>query len=97
MTYWIAPQVVSPIRALGSVDQAEAVAGVGGDIPAPESAAPTDFRPTPPRLRWTGGLLLIWVVGWMGFGFWAWARGRAVARGLRASTEAPEAVRAMLA
>jgi len=97
LAYWIVPQVVSPIRALGSVDQVDGGRAIGSEVPDPVPAATTDFRPTPPQLRWTGGLLLVWVGGSMGFGLWAWARGRAVARSLRASTEAPEAVRAMLA
>ena len=97
LAYWIVPQVVSPIRALGSVDQVDGGRAIGSEVPDPVPAATTDFRPTPPQLRWTGGLLLVWVGGSMGFGLWAWARGRAVAQRLRASTEAPEAVRAMLA
>jgi beta-lactamase regulating signal transducer with metallopeptidase domain len=79
------------------VDQVDGGRAIGSEVPDPVPAATTDFRPTPPQLRWTGGLLLVWVGGSMGFGLWAWARGRAVARSLRASTEAPEAVRAMLA
>jgi beta-lactamase regulating signal transducer with metallopeptidase domain len=97
LAYWIAPQLVSPIRALGSVDQVDGGRATGSEVPVSVPAATTDFRPTPPQLRWTGGLLLVWVGGSMGFGLWAWARGRAVAQRLRASTEAPEAVRAMLA
>ena len=97
LAYWIAPQLVSPIRALGSVDQVDGGRAIGSEVPGPVPTAMTDLRPTPPQLRGTGGLLLVWVGGSMGFGLWAWARGRAVARGLRASTEAPEAVRAMLA
>jgi beta-lactamase regulating signal transducer with metallopeptidase domain len=97
LAYWIVPQVVSPIRALGSVDQVDGGRAIGSEVPDPVPAATTDFRPTPPQLRGTGGLLLVWVGGSMGFGLWAWARGRAVARSLRATTEAPEAVRAMLA
>ena len=97
LAYWIAPQMVSPIRALGSVDQVDGGRAIGSEVPGPVPAPMTDFRPTPPQLRGTGGLLLVWVGGSMGFGLWAWARGRAVARSLRASTEAPEAVRAMLA
>jgi beta-lactamase regulating signal transducer with metallopeptidase domain len=79
------------------VDQVDGGRAIGSEVPDPVPAATTDFRPTPPQLRWTGGLLLVWVGGSMGFGLWAWARGRAVAQRLRASTEAPEAVRAMLA
>jgi beta-lactamase regulating signal transducer with metallopeptidase domain len=97
LAYWIAPQLVSPIRALGSVDQVDGGGAIVSEVPVSVPAATTDFRPTPPQLRWTGGLLLVWVGGSMGFGLWAWARGRAVAQRLRASTEAPEAVRAMLA
>jgi beta-lactamase regulating signal transducer with metallopeptidase domain len=97
LAYWIAPQMVSPIRILGSVDQVDGGRAIGSEVPDPVPAATTDFRPTPPQLRWTGGLLLVWVGGSMGFGLWAWARGRAVARSLRATTEASESVRAMLA
>ena len=97
LAYWIVPQVVSPIRALGSVDQVDGGGAIVSEVPVSVPAVTTDFRPTPPQLRGTGGLLLVWVGGSMGFGLWAWARGRAVARSLRATTEAPEAVRAMLA
>jgi beta-lactamase regulating signal transducer with metallopeptidase domain len=97
LAYWIAPELVSPIRTFGSVDQVDGGRAIGSEVPGPVPAATTDFRPTPPQLRGTGGLLLVWVGGSMGFGLWAWARGRAVARSLRASTEAQEAVRAMLA
>jgi beta-lactamase regulating signal transducer with metallopeptidase domain len=97
LAYWIAPQLVSPIRALGSVDQVDGGGAIVSEVPVSVPAVTTDFRPTPPQLRGTGGLLLVWVGGSMGFGLWAWARGRAVARSLRATTEAPEAVRAMLA
>ena len=97
LAYWIAPQLVSPIRALGSVDQVDGGGAIVSEVPVSVPAVTTDFRPTPPQLRGTGGLLLVWVGGSMGFGLWAWARGRAVAQRLRASTEAPEAVRAMLA
>lgn len=96
LAYWIAPQLVSPIRALGSVDQVDGGRATGSEVPGPVPTATTDFRPTSPQLRGTGGLLLVWVGGSMGFGLWAWARGRAVARRLRASTDAPEAVRALL-
>jgi beta-lactamase regulating signal transducer with metallopeptidase domain len=97
LAYWIAPQLVSPIRTLGSVDQVDGGGAIVSVVPVSVPAVTTDFRPTPPQLRGTGGLLLVWVGGSMGFGLWAWARGRAVAQRLRASTEAPEAVRAMLA
>jgi beta-lactamase regulating signal transducer with metallopeptidase domain len=97
LAYWIAPQLVSPIRALGSVDQVDGGGAIVSEVPVSVPAATTDFRPTPPQLRGTGGLLLVWVGGSMGFGLWAWARGRAVARSLRATTEASESVRAMLA
>ncbi len=97
LAYWIAPQLVSPIRVLGSVDQVDGGRAIGSEVPGPVPTAMTDFRPTPPQLRGAGWVLLVWVGGSMGFGLWAWARGRAVARGLRASTEAPEAVRALLA
>lgn len=97
LAYWIAPELVPPIRALGSVDQVDGGRATGSEVPDPVPAAATDFRPTPPQLRGTGGLLLVWVGGSMGFGLWAWARGRAVARSLRATTEASESVQAMLA
>jgi beta-lactamase regulating signal transducer with metallopeptidase domain len=96
LAYWIAPQMVSPIRILGSVDQVDGGRAIGSEVLDPVPAATTDFRPTPPQLRGTGGLLLVWVGGSMGFGLWAWARGRAVARSLRATTEASESVQAML-
>jgi beta-lactamase regulating signal transducer with metallopeptidase domain len=79
------------------VDQVDGGGAIVSEVPVSVPAVTTDFRPTPPQLRGTGGLLLVWVGGSMGFGLWAWARGRAVAQRLRASTEAPEAVRAMLA
>ena len=53
--------------------------------------------PAHPKLQLAGGLLLVWVVGCGAWAIWVLVRSREVARQVRDSDEAPEALQTVLA
>ena len=96
IAYWAAPWLVTPaVRvprvAAGSATVVSEVSHVVGPVGLKTA------MPAHPKLQLAGGLLLVWVVGCGAWAIWVLLRSREVARPVRDSDEAPEALRAVLA
>ena len=96
IAYWAAPWLLTPaVRvprvAAGSVTVVSEVSRVVGPVGLKTAT------PAHPKLELAGGLLLVWVVGCGAWAIWVLVRSREVARQVRGSDEAPEALQALLA
>ena len=96
IAYWAAPWLVTPaVRvprvAAGSATVVSEVSQVVGPV-GPKTATAAH-----PKLQLAGGLLLVWVVGCGAWAIWVLVRSREVARQVRDSDEAPEALQTVLA
>jgi beta-lactamase regulating signal transducer with metallopeptidase domain len=96
IAYWAAPWLVTPaVRvprvAAGSVTVVSEVSRVVGPVGLKTAT------PAHPKLELAGGLLLVWVVGCGAWAIWVLVRSREVARQVRDSDEAPEALQTVLA
>jgi beta-lactamase regulating signal transducer with metallopeptidase domain len=96
VAYWVAPWLLTPaVRvprvAAGSVTVISEVSQVVGPVGLKTATA------AHPKLELAGGLLLVWVVGCGAGAIWVLVRSREVARQVRGSDEAPEALQALLA
>jgi beta-lactamase regulating signal transducer with metallopeptidase domain len=96
IAYWAAPWLVTPaVRvprvAAGSATVVSEVSHVVGPVGL-KTATPAN-----PKLQLAGGLLLVWVVGCGAWAIWVLVRSREVARQVRDSDEAPEALQKVLA
>ena len=96
IAYWAAPWLVTPaVRvprvAAGSVTVVSEVSHVV------EPVGLKMATPAHPKLQLAGGLLLVWVVGCGAWAIWVLVRSREVARPVRDSDEAPEALQKVLA
>ena len=96
IAYWAAPWLLTPaVRvprvAAGSVTVVSEVSRVAGPVGLKTAT------PAHPKLELAGGLLLVWVVGCGAWAIWVLVRSRGVARQVRDSDEAPEALQALLA
>ena len=96
IVYWAAPWLLTPaVRvprvAAGSVTVVSEVSRVVGPVGLKTAT------PAHPKLELAGGLLLVWVVGCGAWAIWVLVRSREVARQVRGSDEAPEALQALLA
>lgn len=96
IAYWAAPWLLTPaVRvprvATGSVTVVSEVSRVVGPVGLKTAT------PAHPKLELAGGLLLVWVVGCGAWAIWVLVRSRGVARQVRDSDEAPEALQALLA
>jgi beta-lactamase regulating signal transducer with metallopeptidase domain len=96
IAYWAAPWLVTPaVRvprvAASSATVVSEVSHVVGPVGLKTAT------PAHPKLQLAGGLLLVWVVGCGAWAIWVLLRSREVARPVRDSDEAPEALRKVLA
>jgi len=96
VAYWVAPWLVTPaVRvprvAAGSATVVSEVSQVVGPVGLKTATA------AHPKLQLAGGLLLVWVVGCGAWAIWVLVRSREVARQVRDSDEAPEALQTVLA
>jgi beta-lactamase regulating signal transducer with metallopeptidase domain len=96
IAYWAAPWLLTPaVRvprvAAGSVTVVSEVSQVVGPVGLKTAT------PAHPKLQLDGGLLLVWVVGCGAWAIWVLVRSREVARQVRDSDEAPEALQTVLA
>ena len=96
IAYWVAPWLVTPaVRvprvAAGSATVVSEVSHVVGPVGLKTATA------AHPKLQLAGGLLLVWVVGCGAWAIWVLVRSREVARQVRDSDEAPEALQTVLA
>ena len=96
IAYWAAPWLVTPAvrvprAAAGSATVVSEVSQVVGPVGLKTAT------PAHPKLQLAGGLLLVWVVGCGAWAIWVLLRSREVARQVRDSDEAPEALRKVLA
>jgi len=96
IAYWAAPWLLTPaVRvprvAAGSATVVSEVSHVVGPVGLKTATA------AHPKLELAGGLLLVWVVGCSAWAIWVLVRSREVARQVRGSDEAPEALQALLA
>jgi len=96
IVYWAAPWLLTPaVRvprvAAGSVTVVSEVSRVVGPVGLKTAT------PAHPKLELAGGLLLVWVVGCGAWAIWVLVRSREVARPVRDSDEAPEALQTVLA
>ena len=96
IAYWAAPWLLTPaVRvprvAAGSATVVSEVSRVVGPVGLKTAT------PAHPKLELAGGLLLVWVVGCGAWAIWVLVRSREVARQVRGSDEAPEALQALLA
>jgi beta-lactamase regulating signal transducer with metallopeptidase domain len=96
IAYWAAPWLVTPaVRvprvAAGSATVVSEVSHVVGPVGLKTATA------AHPKLQLAGGLLLVWVVGCGAWAIWVLVRSREVARQVRDSDEAPEALQTVLA
>ena len=96
IAYWAAPWLVTPaVRvprvAAGSATVVSEVSHVVGPVGLKTA------MPAHPKLQLAGGLLLVWVVGCGAWAIWVLVRSREVARQVRDSDEAPEALQTVLA
>ena len=96
IAYWAAPWLLTPaVRvprvAAGSVTVVSEVSQVVGPVGLKTAT------PAHPKLQLAGGLLLVWVVGCGAWAIWVLVRSREVARPVRDSDEAPEALQKVLA
>lgn len=96
VAYWVAPWLVTPaVRvprvAAGSATVVSEVSHVVGPVGLKTATA------AHPKLQLAGGLLLVWVVGCGAWAIWVLLRSREVARPVRDSDEAPEALQTVLA
>ena len=96
IAYWAAPWLVTPaVRvprvAAGSATVVSEVSHVVGPVGLKTA------MPAHPKLQLAGGLLLVWVVGCGAWAIWVLLRSREVARQVRDSDEAPEALQTVLA
>jgi len=96
IAYWAAPWLVTPaVRvprvAAGSATVVSEVSHVVGPVGLKTA------MPAHPKLQLAGGLLLVWVVGCGAWAIWVLVRSREVARPVRDSDEAPEALQTVLA
>ena len=96
IAYWVAPWLVTPaVRvprvAASSATVVSEVSHVVGPVGLKTATA------AHPKLQLAGGLLLVWVVGCGAWAIWVLVRSREVARQVRDSDEAPEALRKVLA
>ena len=96
IAYWAAPWLVTPaVRvprvAAGSATVVSEVSHVVGPVGLKTATA------AHPKLQLAGGLLLVWVVGCGAWAIWVLVRSREVARQVRDSDEAPEALQKVLA
>ena len=96
IAYWAAPWLVTPaVRvprvAAGSATVVSEVSHVVGPVGLKTAT------PAHPKLQLAGGLLLVWVVGCGAWAIWVLVRSREVARQVRDSDEAPEALQTVLA
>ena len=96
VAYWAAPWLLTPaVRvprvAAGSATVVSEVSHVVGPVGLKTAT------PAHPKLQLAGGLLLVWVVGCGAWAIWVLVRSREVARQVRDSDEAPEALQKVLA
>ena len=96
IAYWAAPWLVTPaVRvprvAASSATVVSEVSHVVGPVGLKTATA------AHPKLQLAGGLLLVWVVGCGAWAIWVLVRSREVARQVRDSDEAPEALQTVLA
>ena len=96
IAYWAAPWLLTPaVRvprvAAGSATVVSEVSHVVGPVGLKTAT------PAHPKLQLAGGLLLVWVVGCGAWAIWVLVRSREVARPVRDSDEAPEALQKVLA
>ena len=96
IAYWAAPWLVTPAvrvprAAAGSATVVSEVSHVVGPVGLKTAT------PAHPKLQLAGGLLLVWVVGCGAWAIWVLVRSREVARQVRDSDEAPEALQTVLA
>lgn len=96
IAYWAAPWLVTPAvrvprAAAGSATVVSEVSQVVGPVGLKTAT------PAHPKLQLAGGLLLVWVVGCGAWAIWVLLRSREVARQVRDSDEAPEALQTVLA
>jgi beta-lactamase regulating signal transducer with metallopeptidase domain len=96
IAYWVAPWLVTPaVRvprvAAGSATVVSEVSHVVGPVGLKTATA------AHPKLQLAGGLLVVWVVGCGAWAIWVLVRSREVARQVRDSDEAPEALQTVLA
>ena len=96
IAYWVAPWLVTPaVRvprvAASSATVVSEVSQVVGPVELKTATA------AHPKLELAGGLLLVWVVGCGAWAIWVLVRSREVARQVRDSDEAPEALQTVLA
>ena len=96
IAYWAAPWLVTPVVrvprvAAGSATVVSEVSQVVGPVGLKTAT------PAHPKLQLAGGLLLVWVVGCGAWAIWVLVRSREVARQVRDSDEAPEALQTVLA
>jgi beta-lactamase regulating signal transducer with metallopeptidase domain len=96
IAYWAAPWLLTPaVRvprvAAGSATVVSEVSRVVGPVGLKTAT------PAHPKLELAGGLLLVWVVGCGAWAIWVLVRSREVARPVRDSDEAPEALQKVLA
>jgi beta-lactamase regulating signal transducer with metallopeptidase domain len=96
IAYWAAPWLVTPAVRVPRV--AASSATVVSEVS--QIVGPVGLKtetPAHPKLQLAGGLLLVWVVGCGAWAIWVLVRSREVARPVRDSDEAPEALQAVLA
>jgi beta-lactamase regulating signal transducer with metallopeptidase domain len=97
VAYWVAPWLASPeVRTAGvpaELETVEAVVPSGSPSLEPKAPSATPLRP---RFELTGAMLLTWMTGAGVWGLLVLVRSRAVARRVRESAEAPEALQALL-
>ena len=96
VAYWAAPWLLTPaVRvprvAAGSATVVSEVSHVVGPVGLKTAMS------AHPKLQLAGGLLLVWVVGCGAWAIWVLVRSREVARPVRDSDEAPEALQTVLA
>ncbi|MCX6861396.1 MAG: hypothetical protein NT050_00615 [Verrucomicrobia bacterium] len=96
IAYWAAPWLVTPAVRVprAAAGSATVVSEVSHVV---EPVGLKTATPAHPKLQLAGGLLLVWVVGCGAWAIWVLVRSREVARQVRDSDEAPEALQTVLA
>ena len=95
IAYWAAPWLVTPAVRVPRVAAGSATV-VSEVSQVVEPVGLKTATPAHPKLELAGGLLLVWVVGCGAWAIWVLVRSREVARQVRDSDEAPEALQTVL-
>ena len=96
IAYWAAPWLLTPaVRAPRVAAGSATVVSEVSQVVEPVGLKTA--TPAHPKLQLAGGLLLVWVVGCGAWAIWVLVRSREVARQVRDSDEAPEALQTVLA